>query len=529
MRIHRRIATRLSAILVVIVSANAILMGLAITRSGTDLLVNAATQRLAQQSRLVSVRLQDVLDAVQKDIRFVADSPAVAEMVTTMNNESGGKEQMQRAFLARNRLQDMFAALLNNNPWYLQMRVIGVADEGREVVRVDRTAGGIRRVREADLQHKGKRPYFLKTLDEVPGKVYWSSIELNREHGKISTPLQPVLRAAMPLAGKYGSPIGIVIVNLDIQRVFDAVSEVLAPDTTLYIANEAGDYLYHPDPSLTFGFERGQRHLIQDDFTSSALDQVGTESLVLEDVTPSGATEPVIAHLSQLSLKAAPRDKLLIALTQPRSLILTDVNQARHDSTGLIVPFLLVALAVVIWMVELFTGPLERVTREVSRYVPGRKLHLSEVGRKDEVGQLAQAFARMAARIDQQVMQLEEHGQRFMSLFESVPDAVIILDEDGSMEYTNPAAKQLFGYSDEELQGHNIRMLMPEPYRSHHDQYMGRYLEGGEAHIIGIGRSVEGLHKDGRTMPLYLSIGEFRLRGRRKFTGILHDISSQSA
>jgi two-component system, sensor histidine kinase and response regulator len=529
MRIYRRIATRLSAVLVVIISANAILMGLAITRSGTDLLVNAGTQRLAQESRLVSVRLQDIFDAVKSDVKFIADSPAVADLVSSMDAGAGNADKVQRAFLAKNRLQEMFTALLNNHPWYTQIRVIGVADEGREVVRVDRTAEGITRVREPDLQQKGTRPYFLKTLDEVPGKVFWSAIELNQEQGKLVEPAQPVVRAAIPLAGKYGTPTAIVIINLDIRRVFDAAREVITPGTTLYIANEAGDYIYHPDPSLTFGFELGQRHLIQDDFTRSALDQVGTESLILEDVTPSGSNEPVIAHLSRLPLMATPGGSLIIALTEPRAHILAAVDEARRKGTGLIVPFLLVALAVVIWMVELFTGPLERVTRAMSRYAPGRKLHMSEVGRKDEVGQLAQACARMAARIDQQVKQLEEQNLRFKSLFEALPDAVIIIDQDGSVEYSNPATKKLFGYTDDEMQGQNIRMLMPEPYRSHHDEYMNRYLGGGEAHIIGIGRAVTGLHKNGTTLPLYLSIGEFTLQGRRKFTGILHDISLQPA
>jgi PAS domain S-box-containing protein len=67
---------------------------------------------------------------------------------------------------------------------------------------------------------------------------------------------------------------------------------------------------------------------------------------------------------------------------------------------------------------------------------------------------------------------------------------------------------------------------MPEPDKGRQDEYMERYLEGGEPHIIGIGRQVTGMHKDGHAIALYLSIGEFTLGGRRKFTGILHDISS---
>ncbi len=528
MRIHRRIATRLSAVLVVIITGGAILMGMSITRSGTDLLVNAATERLTQENRLVSVRLQDILDAVQHDVEFLASSPAVGDVVSALDTGGSKPQQIELSAQARHSLQGMFAALLNNHPWYSQIRLIGVAEDGKEVVRVEQAAGGTVNVHRADLQQMGDRNFFRKTLDEPPGKVFWSAIELMRKEGKIIEPAQPVLRAAMPLAGKYGAPIGIVVINLDIRRIFAAVSAMLAPDITLYIANEAGDYLYHPNPDKTFSFERGQRYLMQNDFSDSALRPLGKSSLVLEEVLPDGAEEPAIAHVNRLPFMTAGGSSILVALTRPRALILAEINQARQMSTGLIAPFILVALVVVIWMVELFIGPLERITREMNHYTPGRKLHMPELKRKDEVGQLAQTFARMAARIDQQVRQLEEQGLRFESLFEALPDAVIIIDENGSMEYSNPATERLFGYTNEDLTGQNVRTLMPEPYRSHHDMYMNRYLEGGEPHIIGIGRKVVGLHKNGHTLPLYLSIGEFRLQGHRKFTGILHDLSLQS-
>lgn len=525
MKIFHRTATRLSVVLVVIIFASAVLMVRAITSTGTDLLVSAATQRLTQDSRLVSVRLQDIFDAVQRDVEFIAASPAIADLVDSLESKGKPADEVDRA---RQQLQDMFAALLNNHPWYVQIRMIGTADDGREVVRVDQGANGVTRTGTKELQQKGEMDYFMKTLDEPPGKVFWSAIELNREHGRIAEPAQPVLRAAMPLGGKYGAPVGIVVINLDIRRVFDAARSALPPDTMLYIANTAGDYLYHPDPARTFGFERGQRYLIQHDFTDSALNTVGSSSLVLEDVTPDGASEPVIAHLSQQSLKATGGDSIIIALTRPRAPLLAEIEDARQHSITLIVPFILVALVIVIWMVELIIGPLDRVTREVNRYAPGRKLLLPEQNRKDEVGQLAQAFARMVDRIDEQLVDLHEQGQRFRSLFEAVPDAVIIIDEDGSIEYSNPATEQLFGYWPDELHGQNVNVLMPEPYHTSHDRYIRSYLETGVANIIGVGRKVVGKHKNGHTMPLYLSIGEFTLRGRHKFTGILHDISLAS-
>jgi PAS domain S-box-containing protein len=525
MKLHHRIANRLSIVLVVIVSASSILMAVAVTRSGTDLLTKAATVQLAQESKIVSVRLQDILGIAQRDIVYMVNSPAVQEVVNAIE---AGKKHSGRSARAKNQLQDMFAAFLSNHPWYAQIRLIRAGDRGMEVVRVDQTDARILRIPDAELQVKGNRDYVQETLNEPPGKVYWSPIDLNREHGKIVEPLQPMLRAGMPVDGKNGSQFGIVVINLDVRRMFEAVSEVVTPDITLYIANNEGDYLYHRDPEMTYGFERGQRHLIQDDFSEAAMKLTGTSSVTLQNVTPAGAAEAVIAHLSRLQIKIYGQNNLIIALTRPRAPILAEVKNARLKVAVLILPFVLAGAVLVIWIVRVFTYPLEKVTQEVSHFTPGRQPYLPEQNRHDEVGQLAQAFSRMAARIKQQISELEEQGERFSSLFEAAPDAVVIIDQDGTVEYSNPATEQLFGYSNSELCGQDVKILMPDPYRSHHTEYMNRYLDGGEPRIIGIGRKVVGLHKNGNALPLYLSIGEFMLEGRRKFTGILHDVSGVS-
>ena len=525
MKPQRRIANRLSIVLVIIVSASSLLMGFAVTRSGTDLLTRAATVHLAQESKVVSVRLQGILDAAQRDVVFMASSPAVQELVNAMEARN---PEPRRIAQAKDNLQDMFAAFLDNQPWYAQVRLISADDNGMEVVRVNKSGDRVLRVPEADLQQKGGRVYFQEMLNEPPGKVYWSKINLNRDYGKIVEPAKPMIRAGMPVDGKLGGTFGVVVINLDMMRVFGAASDVLTPDITLYVANNNGDYLYHPDPEKTFGFERGQRHLIQDDFSKDALKPSGESSIIMHAVTPLGSDESLIAHLSRLQIKSYGMNNLFIALARERAPIIAEVKKARHNSAFLILPFVLVAAALVFWVVRVFTHPLEKLTQEVGNYAVGRQPFLPEKSRNDEVGQLAQAFDRMAVRIKHQVTALEEQSIRFSSLLEAVPDAVVIIDQDGTVEYSNPATKQLFGYANDELCGNDVKMLMPDPYRSHHAEYMNRYLDGGEPHIIGIGRNVVGLHKNGSRLSLYLSIGEFTQDGHRKFAGILHDVSEES-
>jgi len=522
----QRIASKLSTALVTIMVTGGVLMGIVITQSGTSLLMDASTNRLFEESKVASTRLLDIFDTAQRDLKFLAHSPSLRRLVDVMQTaEADGNSEAAQA--AKHQLQEVFAALLVNHPWYVQARLIGADDEGMELVRVDQTDGRIRQIPDSELQQKGHRNYVIESLATAPGVFYWSAINLNREHGRIVMPYQPVVRVALAVADKDDKPFGVVIINLDARRVFEAARDVISPGLTLYITNREGDYLYHPDAGRTFGFETGKRYRIQDDIPDAAALLEGTnKSMIVEHALFPAASEPVVAHLGMLLAEQGASEDLLLGLAMPLSTIEEEVNAARRASAALILPFLLAGTLLVFWLVRVFIAPLERVTREVSRFTPGmQRQRLPEESRRDEVGMLAQAFSRMAERIERQVGEAGEQRKRFQSLFETAPDAIIIIDQDGTMEYINGSAVRLFGYHATEVIGHDIRMLMPEPDRNHHADYMNRYLEGGEPHIIGIGREVTGLRKDGSTVRLYLSIGEYTLNGRRKFTGILHDIS----
>ena len=113
------------------------------------------------------------------------------------------------------------------------------------------------------------------------------------------------------------------------------------------------------------------------------------------------------------------------------------------------------------------------------------------------------------------------------SILDTVPEAMIVIDANGSVTSFSTAAAQLFGYRPEEVVGRNVKMLMPAPYRGEHDGYIGHYLRTGEARIIGYGRVVKGLTKDGAIFPMELAVGEARSDGQRIFTGFIRDLTSR--
>jgi PAS domain S-box-containing protein len=123
--------------------------------------------------------------------------------------------------------------------------------------------------------------------------------------------------------------------------------------------------------------------------------------------------------------------------------------------------------------------------------------------------------------------QLRGSEERWRSIVGAAVDGIVVIDAYGRIEAFNAAAERLFGYAEEDVKGQNVKLLMPSPYHEQHDGYLARYHATHEPRIIGTGREVTGRRKDGSTFPLHLSVGELTVKGERKFTGILHDLSER--
>lgn len=142
------------------------------------------------------------------------------------------------------------------------------------------------------------------------------------------------------------------------------------------------------------------------------------------------------------------------------------------------------------------------------------------LGDGPELGQVDHPSSAIAAA-------LEAAEARLRSILQTVPDAMIIIDERGRIESLSSTAEGLFGYSMAEMTGKNVSQLMPSPDREQHDTYLERYLATGERRIIGIGRIVTGQRKDGSTFPMHLTVGELRSSERHYFTGFIRDLTDQ--
>src|SRR5690606_5649003 len=139
-------------------------------------------------------------------------------------------------------------------------------------------------------------------------------------------------------------------------------------------------------------------------------------------------------------------------------------------------------------------------------------------------GEWLQRARRWAVRVNRDLEQGQAHLQLVL---DTMPDAMIEIDERGLIRSFNPAAERLFGWTKSEVEGRNVNMLMPSPHRGAHDGYLERYYRTGERRVIGQGRLVVGLRRDGSTFPLELAVGEITTRNGRFFTGFVRDLSER--
>lgn len=121
----------------------------------------------------------------------------------------------------------------------------------------------------------------------------------------------------------------------------------------------------------------------------------------------------------------------------------------------------------------------------------------------------------------------ESSEKRLAAILDATVDGIISIDSRGVILSANRAAEQIFQYRESDIVGKNVSVLMPEPYRDEHDDYVNRYLQTGERRIIGIGREVMGLRRNGTTFPMDLAVSEVRTADGVFFTGIVRDITQR--
>ncbi len=185
---------------------------------------------------------------------------------------------------------------------------------------------------------------------------------------------------------------------------------------------------------------------------------------------------------------------------------------------------LVLTLALVLWLALRFSvvRPIIQLRNALTRLGKGEAGADLPVQRNDELGQVSRVFKDMEQRLFRSEV-------RVRAVMDNVADGIITTDEEGVIESINLAVTRLFGYREEELLGRNVKMLMPEPYRSEYDEYLRRYREAQESRPSRFGWEAEGRRKDGTVFPIDIALSEMQVGQTRRFIGIIRDITELKA
>ncbi len=387
------------------------------------LVVNNHVQHLRNQHSQAELALLSAVDTVartaegkyaerRRSVLFLANTPPVNGLVRALQSAGVDAQESSTTALWQRRLEQIFTAYLTATPEAYQVRFIGVANGGLELVRAERLDGQVAVAPPDRLQRRGDAVYLREALRLPDGQVFVSDISLNRNHGQVDWPHRPTLRYATPVHDDQGRVFGAVVISVDLSGRLGVLPPGSGPRPMVYATNALGDFLAHPDPTLAFGFDLGQRHRWVDRFTPApAADRATGERISWW----TGAEGRIMA--AQATVVGNPGSSIgVINYTAARPE--TDLQAAAFANTLASVPPLLAAGLLGALMLYLYWVGVQRTLQTRSERL------------------------QIAAIVDQS------------------PDAIVGLDNAGCVTSWNRGAQRLFGHTRLEALGRSLDALI---------------------------------------------------------------------
>jgi signal transduction histidine kinase len=380
-------------------------------RGNVSIIVERQQASLAASLDLAASRIATRFDSSERDIVFLGKTPEVEGLVNAIANGGTDPADGTTTALARERVATLFSALLEARPGYFDALFLDA--RGHEVVRINRsTSGVITRPSEADLQDKSQRPYFTTSANLADGSVYISDVELNRERGTIELPWRPAAHLATPLYDAARHLVGVIVLNVEMRGLFDIVKQTIGCESLTFITNQQGDYLSNPLSEKAFGFDRGTRYRLQDDYPELAP--------LLGDGDPifSGTLHRPARDYLAVGQRVAfdPGDSsrfLTVAAVMPSDVLLARTNALRNYTALIASLVIFVGVILALLLSRMIVRPLRALTETASAITSGRRdIDLAAMGaRGDETGALARAVTTMIREIGEREDRLRAQAE----------------------------------------------------------------------------------------------------------------------
>ncbi|RUP26927.1 MAG: GGDEF domain-containing protein [Curvibacter sp.] len=367
--------------------------------SSRAMMTERAERDLLSTTEVLTRHLHSSLQSVSQDASVLAAHADALALLEVPHGTSGRSQQSTREAMAQT-----FEAMLKAHPAYLQVRLITAQEHGLELVRVLRQGEVLQRIAEQDLREKGHFPYVFEALAQPVGQVYLSEFAVNHDEAPQADDT-PSFTVSAPVVSQ-GRTLGVVALQVAARPFLQNVMADLPGGFQLYMSNRWGDWLIHPDASLTFGFDHGQRVFIQDSFPEAqGLLSGRIQSLVTRATDAHG--EPLAAAFVRLPLGAEVEQRfLLLGLAQPLTVIEGDAPVLGRSIFQVLLLVCLAALLLAVLVSRVVTEPLKAMAAATRSLGKGQRVMGLPVERRDEIGELARSFQQMEEQVWLQMSQL---------------------------------------------------------------------------------------------------------------------------
>lgn len=446
-----RLSTRITIAALFILVAGGVALMLVENVRLRDVYTGEHRADLEQRLRAETLRLNQATDSLRQDVLFLSNIPPVPGMMRAALNRGYDPRYGNTSKVWEERLQQIFSAFSSAHPDYYQIRYIGVADGGRELVRIDNRYGRIDVVQTDRLLARGDQDYFKAALALKKGEVWLSEFKLCQEWGE---PLVRTLRAVTPVFTASGKVFGMVVINMDVGHLLESATSGLPKDVQAYISNMNGQYLLHPDARRAFKFEPGSKDSIMSDFPSleTMFSPQAPDYLPLQAVAMRTGSQLMAAEQIHFD-PSHPARFLLLAYGMPDTAASQKIVTIPAGTivSGLMAMLLLGGIALLV-LRRTFT-PLEQITAAADKIAAGDYDVLLPKNGSGEIGSLANAFGVMLSKLSLREQDITQVNDRLNALIEAIPDAIYFKDDAGRWLIANEPAKQFFQLHDISWQG----------------------------------------------------------------------------
>jgi len=388
MKIRHSIVTRFALFFTGLIIFSILLSGYLVFTNASKVIVDYSKERIMHTSELAEQSFYALLNEVSNDIAVISNSPTLTNYITEHSNKTTGE------------VHKLFEVTLKNKPSYFQIRLIGV-DKGKEIIRLDKINQQV--IISNNLQEKGSQEYFKEAIKMNKGDFYFSEINLNEEYGIISEPYIPTLRAASPIFDVNNAVIGIVIINVDLTKLFATLNNISGNEFKLYLIDHNGQYLYSPVKGQQFGVQTKTNFNFYDDFNLKPNLVLNEGFSQLNEKTKN----EVLSYIKELTYFKGLRTLYLVSTIED-NVLMESASLVRKNSIQTLLGVCLLSILISWFFVRFFSKKINKITEAISNYDKGIDNSIElPIHRKDEIGALALTFYKMKTKIDTQVHALQ--------------------------------------------------------------------------------------------------------------------------